>query len=126
MTRRPDVTPHRCRYRLGRLDALLVLAACATPKPPTQPVQQPGATPPIEEATLASLRNYTIKPGIGRQCVPYARSRTGISLYGDAYTWWDTAAGHYARGSQPKVGSVLVLSKTDRLRHGHVGVVAAV
>ena len=58
--------------------------------------------------------------------MPYARSRSGIKIFGDAYTWWNTAEGQYARGNLPLVGSVLVLSKTKRLRRGHVGVVTAI
>ena len=38
------------------------------------------------------------------QCVPYARQVSGIRIFGDAHTWWDQAAGHYARGNRPKVG----------------------
>jgi len=57
------------------------------------------------------------------QCVPYARSKSGINLYGDAYTWWDQAGVTYQRGNIPAVGSVLVLSQTNRMTHGHVAVV---
>ncbi len=60
------------------------------------------------------------------QCVPYARLASGINLRGDAYTWWDNAAGVYQRGSQPVPGSVLVLAQTNRLRSGHVAVVRQV
>jgi hypothetical protein len=72
------------------------------------------------------LQAYKVSPGIGQQCVPYARSRSGIKIFGDAYTWWNSAQGQYARGNLPIAGSVLVLSKTKRLRRGHVGVVTAV
>ena len=72
------------------------------------------------------LQSYAVSPGIGTQCVPYARSRSGIKIFGDAYTWWDGAEGQYARGNLPMLGSVLVLSKTKRLRRGHVGVVTAI
>jgi hypothetical protein len=57
------------------------------------------------------------------ECVPYARRVSGIQLRGDAYTWWDKAAGIYMRGAQPMPGAILVLSKTNRLRHGHLAVV---
>jgi hypothetical protein len=34
------------------------------------------------------------------QCVPYARERSGIALYGDASTWWERARGSgYTRGA---------------------------
>ncbi|MFQ5774271.1 MAG: CHAP domain-containing protein [Kiloniellaceae bacterium] len=57
------------------------------------------------------------------QCVPYARKVSGIAIRGDAWTWWRSAKGRYARGKRPKVGSVLVLKKTRRLRYGHLAVV---
>ena len=60
------------------------------------------------------------------QCVPYARELSGIDLRGDAWTWWGRAEGSYARGAAPRPGAVLVLSKTRRLRLGHLAVVAEV
>ncbi len=59
-------------------------------------------------------------------CVPYARARSGIALSGDAWEWWDAAAGRYQRGSTPRPGSVLVISRTSRLPDGHVAVVTRV
>lgn len=58
-----------------------------------------------------------------QQCVPYARSVSGIQLYGDAYTWWDRAPPRYGRGYVPQQGAVLVLSRTRNMPHGHVAVV---
>jgi len=109
---------------VGRLAALLLVAGCATPSP--KPVSVP--VPPTQQQTtpLASLQTYKVSPGIGTQCVPYARSRSGIKIFGDAYTWWEGAKGQYARGNLPMPGSVLVLSKTKRLRRGHVAVVTAI
>ena len=60
------------------------------------------------------------------QCVPYARDVSGIEIYGDAYTWWDKAPKEYSRGHKPRQGSVIVLSKTERLPYGHVAVVERV
>lgn len=60
------------------------------------------------------------------ECVPYARNVSGIHIYGNAYQWWDRALPHYERGKAPVKGSVLVLSKTQRLRYGHVAVVEKV
>jgi hypothetical protein len=60
------------------------------------------------------------------QCVPFARAASGIQIFGDAWTWWDQAVGRYERGSKPRVGSVIVFSKTDRLRFGHVAVVSRI
>lgn len=116
----------RWKRHVGRLAALLLLAGCATPKPAPEAVSLPAPPPPQQETPLALLQAYRVSPGIGTQCVPYARTRTGIKIFGDAYTWWDGAKGQYARGNAPMLGSVLVLSKTKRLRRGHVGVVTAI
>ncbi len=63
---------------------------------------------------------------VGLECAPFARALTGVQLRGDAYAWWDGAAGHYDRSSQPASGSVLVLRRDDRLPYGHVAVVSRV
>ncbi len=131
--------------RLGRLAAVLLLAGCATTEPPksmqSDPARLPAppghdtdkelgeaigqGVPPDIGRDLAALQSYTVTPGIGSQCVPYARSRSGIKIFGDAHTWWASADRQYSRGSQPRVGSVLVLRKTSRLRYGHVAFVSA-
>ena len=67
-----------------------------------------------------SLLNY-----VG-ECVPFARAASGIQIYGDAWTWWDKAAGHYRRGELPRVGSVVVFSRTSRLPYGHVAVISRI
>ncbi|WP_439814588.1 CHAP domain-containing protein [Zavarzinia sp. CC-PAN008] len=60
------------------------------------------------------------------QCVPYARDRSGIAIRGDAWTWWDQAAGRYQRSSSARVGSVLVLARSQRLSRGHLAFVSGV
>ena len=60
------------------------------------------------------------------QCVPFARAASGIQIYGDAWTWWDQAAGRYRRGESPRVGAVAVFRKTARLPLGHVAVISRV
>ncbi len=52
--------------------------------------------------------------------------RSGIALRGDAWIWWDAAAGRYERGHAPRSGSVLVLGRTSRLPQGHLAVVSRV
>lgn len=85
--------------------AALLLAACGSSRAP------PGTT----------------ADGSGQwSCVPYARARSGIALRGDAWTWWEAAAGRYERGRAPREGSVLVLARTSRMPQGHVAVVARV
>lgn len=60
------------------------------------------------------------------QCVPYARQVSGIRIFGDARTWWDQAAGHYARGTRPKVGAVMSFRPYGNMRLGHVAAVSRV
>jgi hypothetical protein len=60
------------------------------------------------------------------QCVPYARFMSGIGLRGDAWTWWDKAAGIYARGNHPEPGAVLSFPGVERMPLGHVAVVTQV
>jgi hypothetical protein len=96
-------SPVNATARRGLVLGLLgTLAACAS-RPALHP-REAGLSEPIA-------------------CVPYARGVSGISLRGDAWTWWDGAAGRYARGSAPRPGSVLVIDRTARMRDGHVAVV---
>ena len=60
------------------------------------------------------------------QCVPYARQVSGIEIYGDAHTWWDQAAGRYARGSAPRVGAVMAFRPHGNMILGHVAAVSRV
>lgn len=87
---------------------LLGLAACGTSRQAAIPTR-PGIdlTEPIS-------------------CVPYARARSGIALSGDAWEWWDAAAGRYERGRGPRPGSVLVIQRTSRMPSGHVAVVSRI
>lgn len=94
---------------------VLVLAGCAGETP------EPRVAPDI--ATAPILRPPSSVP---LECVPYARYVSGIEIYGDAWTWWDHASGRFARGSDPRLLSVLVLSRSDRLRRGHVAVVTGI
>ena len=60
------------------------------------------------------------------QCVPFARANSDIKIFGDAYTWWDKAAGKYPRGASPEPGAVMVLHNYAGPSHGHVAVVREV
>jgi hypothetical protein len=90
---------------------LLLLAGCA------------GEPAPAAGGAQVALLPPPTKP---LQCVPYARQISGIDLRGDAWTWWGQADGHYARGKKPRIGAVLVFTRTSRLPLGHVSVVTKV
>jgi len=60
------------------------------------------------------------------QCVTYARDVSGLNLKGDAWRWWEAAAGVYDRGRAPRDGAVLVFKRQGRMSHGHVSVVRRV
>ena len=107
--------------RLGQavlLLSLLLLAACGkttgvAPTTVTAALPGPSGTP-------EGIHPYQ---GDLIQCVPYARQVSGIDITGDAWTWWTGASGKYERGNQPRFMAVLVLSRTPRLKLGHVAVV---
>ncbi len=73
--------------------------------------------------SLALIASPALALNEGLQCVPFARAVTGVEIRGDAHTWWDQAAGHYARGSRPKVGAVMALKPYGGMQLGHVAAV---
>ncbi|MGH6873354.1 MAG: CHAP domain-containing protein [Rhizomicrobium sp.] len=102
----------------GRLAAAasfpLLLAGCASSS---------GFDTSFERPETNGARVET--PGQPLECVPYARARSGIDIHGDASTWWDAAAGKYARGNAPRLGAVLVLTGYAGPHRGHLAVVIA-
>lgn len=62
----------------------------------------------------------------GISCVPYAREVSGITVAGNAWQWWNNAAGLYARGNRPEPGSVLNFRANGRMPLGHVAVVTKI
>jgi hypothetical protein len=59
-------------------------------------------------------------------CVPYARLRSGLQIFGDAKFWWGKAADLYQRMTAPSADAVMVFSGSKRIRRGHVAVVTAI
>jgi hypothetical protein len=118
MRARPEIDPKVA----ATLSLMLTLAACATVT--TTPGPQPGPRPPAPEARVGDPR--IIPSAQPLQCVPYARGRSGIQIYGNADTWWTQAAGRYERARTPRVGSVVALRAHDGAQRGHVAVVTAV
>lgn len=107
---------------------VMVLAGCgmtATAPLPAAPNDRAGvaALPGRGEGT-GTLRSYP-ETGEFLQCVPFARIVSGVEIYGDAWTWWNQAENRYRRGREPRIGAVLALRQTRRLRLGHVAVVVA-
>ncbi|CCG39900.1 CHAP domain-containing protein [Magnetospirillum molischianum] len=72
-------------------------------------------------ATMALATPFQASAAI--QCVTYARDVSGLNLKGDAWKWWEAAAGVYDRGSRPREGAVLVFKRQGKMAHGHVSVV---
>lgn len=70
--------------------------------------------------------NYLRSGGGPLQCVPFARNESGIEIVGNAWTWWEQAAGVYQRGSAPEPGAVLAFQSNRTMRLGHVAVVSEI
>jgi len=79
-------------------------------------------TPPPVAVERGQVTVENNNPG-PLQCVPYAREHSGVMIYGDAYTWWNKAAGKYPRTSLPEQGAVLVLHNYAGPSRAHVAVV---
>ena len=96
------------------LSVLVALAGCAVfddNKPYSAMPREPGRNL-VEDTGQKPL-----------QCVPFARDHSDVKIFGDAYTWWDKAAGKFARDSKPQSGAVMVLSGYAGPDRGHVAVV---
>jgi surface antigen len=101
---------------IGRVGLLLVAGALASAGAPAVAQDEDS---PNGDGTPAEEPAY-------QQCVPYARQVSGIQIYGDAWTWWDQAAGRYARGHTPRVGAVMAFEPYGNMRLGHVAAVSRV
>jgi surface antigen len=87
-----------------------------------------GTTPagPLENPTLFPDDGADAGPARindSLECVPYARAHSSVNIRGDAYTWWEKAAGLYERSSAPSEGSVMVMTGYAGRHRGHVAVV---
>lgn len=61
------------------------------------------------------------------QCVPFARLRSGIEVWGDAHLWWQAAAAAgYVETNQPSPGDVIVIRIGEAGDRGHVAYVKRV
>ena len=102
---------------------------------PSPPPARPPSTASTTLTHWAQRRRHVTAPArlaarstrsYGISCVPYARQVSGIEVVGNAWQWWDNAAGLYARGDRPEAGSVLNFRANGRMRLGHVAVVTRV
>jgi CHAP domain len=99
------------------------LAACASAPAPIS--RFPAASPPAASPADPYGPPRVLSGAGPLQCVPFARSTSGIEIYGDAVTWWEQAAGRYPRSTRPAPGAVLVLRGFADAARGHVAVVSA-
>ncbi len=104
--------------RMGALALTLAASGCVSTATPARTVIAPRPSAPAPPPAPRS-----VQPSKPLQCVPYARTRSGIDIYGDARTWYDQAARRYERSSTPQIGAVIVLGGTPG---GHVAVVSAI
>lgn len=116
--------------------AAMVVAACSSPSveqsiDPRSPAwngvtaETRRAPPPIPQ-TARPAKPRIVAGYSGLQCVPYAREQSGISIRGNAWTWWGKAKGKYERADNPAVGSILVIGKTAKNKYGHLAVVTGI
>jgi hypothetical protein len=95
------------------------LSGCAS-EPDTVTPSDNFASPDNDSgARVGAIR----RPPSPLQCVPFARQVSGISIFGDANTWWNKAAGRFERGNAPKEGAVMVLAGYAGPNHAHLAVV---
>ena len=123
--------------------ACLSLGACLSARP--APIMYSGRTSaaavlnlpaasdivrvPLDLTTIpfdATNAPYVLQNQPYSECVPYARSLSGIQIWGDAVTWWTQAANTYVRSTRPAPGSVLVLRGWNDDRRGHVSSVTEI
>lgn len=104
----------------------LLAAACASTGPMRGPMASYRTFPAdvYGEAISGPPRIIDAPP---TECVPFARLRSGIDIYGDAYLWWQaaTSAG-YSGGHLPAPGDVLVLRVGTEGARGHLAYVKRV
>ncbi len=133
------------RLKLAKLTLCLMLAAspfapeAAASRGDARSDVRSSASPsraPAAQAQRQGVRQAGARSSAARQtragntggmtCVPYARSVTGMDISGNGRDWWHNAAGRYARGQRPQVGSVLAWPGSGSMSSGHVAVVSRV
>jgi len=105
--------------------AFVLVSACAAPKVELPKLSDVDIDPERQALAIREVANLRAQ-GKRAWCVPFARNLSGIQIRGNAHTWWYQGHDTYARGNDPKIGSVMVFSKSSRLSMGHVAVVSEV
>jgi len=77
-------------------------------------------------ALFAGLSLAMVSHALAIDCVQYVKSSSNFGLSGNAWSWWDHAAGIYHRGNEPRAGAVLVFARTRKMPAGHLALVARV
>jgi len=85
-----------------------------------------GTAISLSFAALIALNPIGVAPALAGDCVRTVRAISDFTIRGDAWTWWNHAAGQYERDQRPAIGSVLVFKRTNHMRRGHVSLVSAV
>jgi surface antigen len=101
-------------------------ASTSRPQQPNEPGHQSTAAARYAAARGRIALHARQYARGGLSCVPFARNDSGIAVVGNAWQWWENAAGVYSRGSVPEPGSVLTFRSNGRMRLGHVAVVSRV
>jgi surface antigen len=87
---------------------------------PAYPTEDPRLFPDDDINSAPSMIEGAV------QCVPYVRAHSAIDIHGDAYTWWEKAAGLYQRSAAPAQGAVMVMVGYAGKHRAHVAVVRRV
>jgi hypothetical protein len=84
------------------------------------------APPQPATAKIADIAPSIETPLHHLYCVEYARMRSGLSIFGDAKTWWASAKNIYDEFTAPVTNAVMVFSGSSRIHRGHVAVVTSI
>ena len=112
-------------WRLAAVAALSLTAAACASAPPADYGDYGGNYARGGEADVPSAARIE-RPSHPLQCVAYARARSHIDIYGDAWTWWSQAAGRYPRTDRPARGAVMVLDGYAGPHRAHLAYVRRV
>ncbi|NPD15540.1 CHAP domain-containing protein [Xinfangfangia sp. D13-10-4-6] len=114
--------------RMGLLCAVLTLSACMGRDLAPEAANSSIFGGIDSERQQMALLEASQKRAKGQRvwCVPFARTASGVALRGDAKTWWNSAAGNYERGNQPRPGAVMAFAATRKMSRGHIAVVSEV